>query len=37
MCNEFIYVDMLLIQARGEFERLTHVLKSFLFFHGIAE
>lgn len=36
MSDEFIYGDVMLIPARGNDGRLTHILKSFLFFHGIA-
>lgn len=32
MCNDFIYGDVMLILARGDVGRLTHILKSFLFF-----
>lgn len=31
MCNEFINVDVMLIIARGDAGRLTHILMSFFF------
>lgn len=32
MCNEFIYGDVMLILARGDAGRLTHILMSFFSF-----